>query len=709
MANKKLNGKAFALNSIDPVKLDSRSSVGQFLAFNASGVLAPHVGMNVDGTVVQFNQDLIISGNLTVQGGTVSVDSTDASIADGMVVINSNATSGSVDGGIEVNRGDGNTSSKLYFSESTEDKFALKKGEDATEYIIANLEDANTADIALNSSLTGETARAMGIESGLTQDIIDEGSARAANDAVLTGMLSTQLSNFTGSLATHNGNISGAVSASKAAEVILSGSVDTEISREEGQITTLTGLLSTEDGRQNGAMSGLEGDLATEISREQAAMSGLEGNLASEISREGGEISNLTNDLTVENTAATTKEAQIQTQIASFNADIAAETVRATNATIALQAKFDAAFTKMGVGSTFDPSYMIAQMDDLIANGGTEVATRLATMKATFTAAGMYTSNSEVANLDNLGEYKYLKDRVYSFKSKEMMNTNEGQITHTCKAEFTYAGATLTSGTLTIASPADVNVADYSGYGDIVVSCNGLPLPDDAVTFTITPGVKRSDANNQHLWATAPIITEVKILVDQIQYEIEAGDFFIIKYDRLELHTDGAAKWNDHDETPYCCDSEGTNYVAGANVCDNNTCNYSLSCSDTSITFTLHDSYGDGGQGARLFEADGVTEKVWMSSGINYFTNATESTEDIFCMVEGTTYVLETVDTDSYSGGYYAEGSVTFKNASGEVLPQNGIDLSVDGAAFTGTFGTSLKHNVVLDAGGTSVTVSLFV
>ena len=373
-------------------------------------------------------------------------------------------------------------------------------------------------------------------------------------------------------------------------------------------------------------------------------------------------------------------------------------------------AKFDAAFDKLGVGGTFDPSFLVSEMDDLIANSGAGVAAKAAAMKAAYTAEGMFTTTSEDNSFDNMGEYRMLEYSIVLYKYRDIANINEGQSTHTCKAEFTYSGADVTSGTLTIASPADVNMADYSGYGDIVVSCNGLQLPDDAVTFTITPGVKSSEANNRHLWVTAPVITEVKILVDQIHYDIEAGDFFIIKYDRLELHTDGAAKWNDHDETPYCCDATATNYTAGANVCDINICAYPLSCSDTSITFTLLDAWGDGGQGARLFESDGVTEKLWMSSGINYFTNAVSETVDIFCMVEGTTYVLELVDLDGYSGdGYYNEGSVTFKNASGEILPQNGIDLSVGGAGFSGTAGVGVKHNVVLDAGGTSVTISLLV
>ena len=215
MANKKLNGKAFALNSIDPIKLTSRSTAGDFLAFNASGVLAPHVGMTVGssvGSTVTFNNNLIINGDLTIQGGEVKVNSTETTIKDSMIEINSNASGTvTVDGGINVARGS-SAPSQLYFSELSEDKFAMKKGDDvSTEYIIANLEDANAADIALNSSLTGETARAELAEGTLSQRIIDEEAARLANDTVLSGMLATQLSDFTDSLATHNTNISNAI------------------------------------------------------------------------------------------------------------------------------------------------------------------------------------------------------------------------------------------------------------------------------------------------------------------------------------------------------------------------------------------------------------------------------------------------------------------------------------------------------------------
>ena len=719
MANKKLNGKAFALNSIDPVKLDARSAQGDFLAFNASGVLAPHSGMNVSGASVQFNQDLVISGNLTIQGSAVTVDSTDTSIKDAMVELNSNASgSATADAGVEVARA-GGTTSKLYFSESSEDAFALIKGEDATEYIIASEEDMSAADAALNSSLTGETARAMAAEGVLTQNVSNEEAARLANDTVLSAMLATQLSDFTSDLATHNGNIDDAISASQAAEVALSGSVDSEIAREQAKISELTGLLNTEDGRQNNAMSGLEGDLAAEITREQTAMSGLESDLANEISREGTAISNLTTKLNTENTDATTKEGEIQAEIDDFNAAIAAETVRASGATIALQAKYDAAFAKMGIGTTtFDPTYWNNLNASLAANGTVGAAEFATNLASAATAAGLFQSTSEAATMNSIATYVHYMDHIVNTAMKNSgSDAVEQRASHTCMVEYTYAGATVSAGELVLSSPADVNVENYSGYGDVVVSCNGLRLPDAAVTFTITPGVKSSDHHKEFMWVTRPVITEVKIDVDAIHYEIEAGDFFIIEYDKHHAHPDKAGyEWNEHDETPYCGDPTATNYVEGANVIDNNLCTYPLSCSDTQITIEVYDSWGDGGAEIKLYESDGTTEKLFINSGSSTLTLGTAgatglSVEDIWCTTGvGANYVLGLISTDNYAT--WAESGVRFYNDTGEILAQNGTDLSIangTGAAgtqvFPSTMGQEVKYTITLESDG-SITVT---
>jgi hypothetical protein len=85
--------------------------------------------------------DLTLSGNLTVNGTTTTIDTTNLLIEDNMVILNKNQTgtpSANLDSGIEVERGN-STNAKLYWDEDT-DKWKVNLGGDVRT--LAFVEDA---------------------------------------------------------------------------------------------------------------------------------------------------------------------------------------------------------------------------------------------------------------------------------------------------------------------------------------------------------------------------------------------------------------------------------------------------------------------------------------------------------------------------------------------------------------------------------------
>ena len=68
-----------------------------------------------------FDDNVIVSGNLTVQGTTTSINSTEVNIGDNVIVLNSDATGTPTEnGGIEIERGS-QVNTSLFWKESTDD------------------------------------------------------------------------------------------------------------------------------------------------------------------------------------------------------------------------------------------------------------------------------------------------------------------------------------------------------------------------------------------------------------------------------------------------------------------------------------------------------------------------------------------------------------------------------------------------------------
>ena len=91
---------------------------------------------DITAATVTASGNMIVGGNLTVQGTTTSVNSTTVEIADNILVLNKDATSGTLDAGITVERGsDGD---KSFIWDETNDRWSTG-GESLAAGIIGNV------------------------------------------------------------------------------------------------------------------------------------------------------------------------------------------------------------------------------------------------------------------------------------------------------------------------------------------------------------------------------------------------------------------------------------------------------------------------------------------------------------------------------------------------------------------------------------------
>ena len=117
-------------------------SIGQAVAttdnvtFNNIAVDGTLTTDDITAATVTASGNMIVGGNLTVQGTTTSVNSTTVEIADNILVLNKDATSGVLDAGITVERGsDGD---KSFIWDETNDRWSTG-GESLAAGIIGNV------------------------------------------------------------------------------------------------------------------------------------------------------------------------------------------------------------------------------------------------------------------------------------------------------------------------------------------------------------------------------------------------------------------------------------------------------------------------------------------------------------------------------------------------------------------------------------------
>ena len=177
-------------NSIDVDAIESRSTdTNLVLTGNGTGN-------------VTINDSLSVTGDLTVSGTTTTVNSETISLADNIIALNSNFTSGSPteDTGISVTRG--GSASKTLLWDETNDKWTVG----SETFVAATFEGALTGNVTGNitgssGSTTGNAATATALETsrtiGLSGDVSGSGSFDGTGNLTITATIADDSHNHT--------------------------------------------------------------------------------------------------------------------------------------------------------------------------------------------------------------------------------------------------------------------------------------------------------------------------------------------------------------------------------------------------------------------------------------------------------------------------------------------------------------------------------
>jgi hypothetical protein len=177
-------------NSIDVDAIESRTAdTNLTLSANGTGI-------------VTVNDALTVTGNLIVSGTTTTVNSETISLADNIIVLNSNFTSGtpSEDTGFSVLRG--GSATKSFIWDESEDKWSV-----GSEVMVAGSFEGNlTGDVTGNvsgtsGSTTGNAATATALATartiGLTGDVSGSGSFDGTGNLTITAVIADDSHNHT--------------------------------------------------------------------------------------------------------------------------------------------------------------------------------------------------------------------------------------------------------------------------------------------------------------------------------------------------------------------------------------------------------------------------------------------------------------------------------------------------------------------------------
>ena len=236
-------------------------------------------GLIAAGTIAgnkTFSNDVTIDGDLTVQGTVTTVNSETISLADNILDLNSNVTTGapSENGGIRILRGD-EAAAQIRWNE-TLDQWETFDGASYTK--IAQ----STSDLVEGSNEYFTDAKA---KSAVASDIASAVTALdndlQAQIHTLSSDASTEASTRAAADTTLQSNITAETTRATAAEGVNATAISSEASTRAAADTTLQSNIGAEQVARESADSDLQSQITTEVATRASAVSGLISDVAS--------------------------------------------------------------------------------------------------------------------------------------------------------------------------------------------------------------------------------------------------------------------------------------------------------------------------------------------------------------------------------------------------------------------------------------------
>jgi hypothetical protein len=181
--------------------------------------------VNIIGNTV-LSSDLIINGNLYVNGTMTTVHSSTISLTDQIITLNGDATSiiPSFQSGFEINRGTGNNLVKLLWDEATRRFVVYRNTTDANaKYTLVDTNDyGHTSD---NSGINADRLDNYHADTGTTASTIPVRDASGAVPGNITGNAATATKLQTARIITLSGDVTGSVSFDGSTNVTITSTV----------------------------------------------------------------------------------------------------------------------------------------------------------------------------------------------------------------------------------------------------------------------------------------------------------------------------------------------------------------------------------------------------------------------------------------------------------------------------------------------------
>ena len=275
---------------------------------------------SIDGDKT-FSNNVVVQGDLTVQGTTTTVNSETISLADNIIDVNSNVTSGlpTENAGLRVMRGD-ESAAQLRWNEASDhwetyDGSAWTKVALETDDLAEGSSNLYFTDARAQSAVAGDISSAVAAEAQLRSDAdTAEASARAAADSDLQDSIDAEVSRAQGVEAGLDSDISAEAAARVAGDAAVQAAVDATNARTAG-ISTSSGSSNIQMTAEVDMDSNKVTNMADPTAAQDAATKSYVDGTASSVA------ASLTSDVTAEEAARIAADSDLQSQISGLDSD----------------------------------------------------------------------------------------------------------------------------------------------------------------------------------------------------------------------------------------------------------------------------------------------------------------------------------------------------------------------------------------------------